>query len=76
MVPCDLCGKQVQCGPHRYDSHKWCDYGMFVCGICNVVHEDGVGRMFEAKFEQLLQDKGIALPARNQKGCYPRGPSF
>jgi hypothetical protein len=76
MLSCDLCGMKVQYGPHRYDLHKWYNYDIFVCRMCHVANEDGIGPLFEPKFESILKEKGIDLPIRNKKGWYPIGSSF
>lgn len=73
MVQCDLCGKEYQHGPHRYEGHKWHQFDMMVCEICHSTSHDGIPPIYEGVFKKILEQKGIAIPSRNKKGFYSRG---
>jgi len=70
---CDLCGSSYQHGPHRYEGHKSYLYEIMVCDSCWQSNWDGWGPEFEKKLLSLLEDKGLPVPERNEKGYLPRG---
>ena len=71
MFNCELCGASYQHGPHIYEGRKWHRYNMMVCSTCNSSNWDGIAPMREGRFETVLRDKSLPLPARNDKGWYP-----
>ena len=72
MVPCDVCGKAFQFGPHRYDGRAIATYGIAACMQCWDSNWDGWARHFEAKVKARLLAEGRASPPRNLKGLLPR----
>jgi hypothetical protein len=72
MFNCELCRVPYQHGPHIYEGRKWQRYNIMVCRTCDSSNWDGIAPLLESRFEALLREKGIALPARNAKGWYPR----
>jgi hypothetical protein len=59
-------------GPGVYVGRTLPHYQMFVCNICYESNSDGIGPVYEKKFERHLEQRAIPLPARNEKGWYPR----
>jgi hypothetical protein len=71
MTPCGLCGRDFQMGPHIYDGRWLGRYQMSICKICDAANWDGIGPVYEKKFELHLVERGLRVPARNGKGWYP-----
>ncbi len=69
---CDLCGDSFQYGTQRYDGQYLPHYEMFLCEGCYKENWDGFTPGLEAQFIAHMKSKGIALPERNDEGCYPR----
>ena len=72
MYHCDLCQKEFQFGPHKYDGKFISRYQMTVCGGCYKNNWDGWGPAVEGAFLAHLKSKGIPPPKRNQGGWFPR----
>jgi hypothetical protein len=72
LFPCDLCGSKVPMGAHSYRGRTLPHYDMFVCHICYDSNWDGIGPVYEKRFERHLAQHGIPLPTRNRQGWYPR----
>lgn len=73
MENCNLCGGAFQFGPHIYDGEWIPRYKLLLCRVCFASNWDGIGPIFEPKFEAHLNAHGIDFPPRNSKGWYPRG---
>lgn len=73
MIPCDLCGRSFQMGPHLYDGEWIPQYQMSFCRSCFEGNWDGIGPVYEGRLEAHLKAHEIPLPKRNGKGWYPRG---
>jgi hypothetical protein len=72
MLKCDLCGKQYQHGPHRYEGHHCRPYGIGVCGACWEGNWDGWNPRLEPILLDHLRKNGLPVPERNAKGWFPR----
>ena len=71
MEICPICGNEFQNGPHIY-GHYIKSYEMTVCDTCWKSNGDGWAPQYEKKILKHLEDKGLALPERNEKGWLPR----
>lgn len=72
MMSCELCGKEFQYGPHRYDGQFIRRYQLTVCKTCFSGNRDGWAPHLEEKFLAHLKAKHIPAPARNAEGWFPR----
>ena len=72
MEQCVLCGASFRYGTKQYDGQYLPHYEMFLCEGCYRTNRNGFAPNLENKFIPHLEDKGISLPERNYKGCYPR----
>lgn len=72
MSTCDVCGGQFRYGPHRYDLRRNQTYDIMVCDTCHQANWDGWAPHYEEKVTKRLKEKGLPLPARNQKDWLPR----
>ena len=69
--PCDVCGKSLQRGPHRYEGKINKTYDILVCDSCRNGNWDGWAPHYENKIIKIIQKKGLPLPSRNEKGWLP-----
>ncbi len=69
---CDLCDRLFRFGPGRYQGKYIQHYEMTLCNSCFKRNWDGFTPGLEAQFIAHMKSKGIALPERNDEGCYPR----
>ncbi|WP_148896581.1 hypothetical protein [Geothermobacter ehrlichii] len=73
MFSCDVCGKQYQHGPGRYEGHKLELYGgIFCCDSCWRSNWDGWSTHYEEILLNHIKNKGLPIPKRNIKGLLPR----
>ncbi|MEE9606305.1 MAG: hypothetical protein V3U03_01095, partial [Myxococcota bacterium] len=72
MQKCDLCGSEYQYGPHNYDGKFIRKYQLKVCMSCYEGNWDGWAPHLEIKLIAHLKERGLAAPARNEKGWIPR----
>ena len=73
MVNCNVCGRQYQDGPHRYEGHGLKRYGnIFCCNTCWETNWDGWAPHREPVLLAHLKAKGLPVPERNAKGFLPR----
>jgi hypothetical protein len=72
MQTCQLCSSSYQMGPHRYDGKHIARYKLDVCGSCYSANWDGWGPNQERIILAHLEQKGIEVPNRNEKGWLPR----
>ena len=70
---CPICGCGFRFGPHIFEGRLIRVYRLLVCRACWIDNWDGWGPDAEAPFVSHLAARGIALPQRNKKGCFPRG---
>lgn len=71
-IPCDLCGKHVRHSHHHYEGRVIPRYQLFVCKTCYEGNWDGWGPAHEPVLIDHLAKKGLPMPARNEKGYFPR----
>lgn len=70
---CFLCGRKCDRGEnHRWEGRLVQAYKMFVCRTCYEANWDGWNPMYESKIITHLNQKGIAVPARNANDWLPR----
>ncbi|MEA2834124.1 MAG: hypothetical protein QOG66_2326 [Methylobacteriaceae bacterium] len=67
--PCDLCGRSVPYGPHRYDLRPT-RYG-FLCDTCYKANWDGISPALESRLIEKLTAKGEPIPDRMENGLLP-----
>jgi hypothetical protein len=72
LQACELCGREVQMGPHRYVGHMIASIKLFLCDACFEMNWDGFNPRHEKKLIAHFQAKSIPVPERNQKGLIPR----
>ena len=72
LFPCELCHRNFQNGPQRYDGHGSQRYSVFVCDSCWEGNWDGWNPMHERFLLARLKEKGLPIPERNEKGWLPR----
>lgn len=73
MLTCDVCDREYQHGPHRYEGHRLKLYGdIFCCDSCWKNNWDGWAPHCEAVLLGHLKKKGLPMPKRNAKGLLPR----
>jgi hypothetical protein len=59
-------------GQGRYEGRFLSRYQINVCDSCYSGNWDGWSPHFELKILKILEEKGISLPQRNEKGFLPR----
>lgn len=67
---CDLCSLRTRYGQHAYKGEYYPKYDLFVCHTCYRNKRDGLHPEQKKKFEQILEQKGITLPRKNEDDCY------
>lgn len=73
MFKCDVCDREYQHGPHRYEGHKLQLYGgAFCCASCWQMNWDGWTPHLEPRLMEILAKAELPVPARNTKGWLPR----
>ncbi len=70
MEICPICGKEFQNGPHSYGKYLR-GYQITVCRDCYLSNQDGWARHYEGILEEIMDEKGIDYPERNDDGLYP-----
>lgn len=73
MFNCDLCGDSYQMGKDLYEGKQIPLYNIGVCKSCYEFNADGWASDHEEKILEHLKEKGLPVPARNEKGYFPRG---
>ncbi|MCL1127986.1 hypothetical protein [Shewanella surugensis] len=74
MYNCFLCRDSFQFGPGLYDGKTIPLYGgITVCMGCYKWNWDGWNPEHEDKLISHLNEKGLPIPERNEKGWLPRG---
>ena len=71
MVQCFLCKNYFQFGPHVYDGKPLKKYRIDVCNNCLSANWDGLAPHYEKKFLKHLEENGLSVPLRNEKGWFP-----
>ena len=72
-LKCDICGQTFISHIHRHEGHVLHLYGNATC--CNGCWEgnwDGWNSTNELRTLQIIKEKGLNTPPRNQKGLLPR----
>ncbi len=72
MLRCDLCNREFQFGPHRYDGKHILRYQITVCMSCWNGNCDGWAPHLDERLISHLEKKGLPIPERNSKGWLPR----
>jgi len=72
MMQCPLCDKSYQYGHQIYEGYYCKLYDIRVCGICWEYNWDGWNPRHEEKLIEILKNKGLPIPERNNKGWFPR----
>jgi hypothetical protein len=73
LQECFLCGGSFQFAKNVYDG-AWIDsYQIYLCKPCFESNHDGFVGEESIKIKQHMRDKGIPIPANNEKGWLPRG---
>jgi len=72
MHPCFMCGSQFQMGEHIYDGKYIRRYDITVCMACWDGNWDGWTPDYETRLIAHLENEGILIPERNEKGWLPR----
>lgn len=65
---CFLCGTDFQFGEHIYAGKPLNRFGISVCNICKDANADGLGPGYEKKFLKHLEENGLSIPDRSEKG--------
>jgi hypothetical protein len=71
-MSCATCGKKFRSGVHQYDGKHIARYQLDVCTSCYDGNWDGWNPRFEAGLLNHLAEKGMPIPAHNEKGLLPR----
>ncbi len=72
MFTCTTCGSEYQMGRHIYGGKQIPRYQMGVCKSCYEANWDGWAPDYEGKIITHLEEKGLPVPERNNKGWLPR----
>jgi hypothetical protein len=72
LLNCDLCKREYQMGPHRYDGKRVPRYDITVCLVCYNSNWDGWNPRYEEFLLSNLTQKGLPIPEKNAKGWFPR----
>ena len=70
---CQICGSTFRFGPHIFEGRHIASYQLMVCRACWIDNWDGWAPECEETLRRHLSARGIPLPERNFKGCFPRG---
>jgi hypothetical protein len=70
---CQICGSTFRFGPHIFEGRLIRSYQLLVCRACWIDNWNGWSPEWDERLESHLAARGIPLPERNSKGCYPRG---
>ncbi len=68
MIKCFFCENYFRFGPDGKHLEK---YRMDVCDICLTANWDGLAPHHEKKFLKHLEENGLSVPLRNEKGWFP-----
>ena len=68
MHPCFMCGSQFQMGEHIYDGKYIRRYYITVCMACWDGNWDGWTPDYDTRLITHLENEGIPIPGRNEKG--------
>ena len=69
---CFLCDEEFKFGHHHYDGKFVDSYKIMLCRICYDGSWDGYNSGDEEKIIDHVNQKGIKIPMRNEKGLLPR----
>lgn len=70
---CAICGFPFVRHPHIYEGHILHLYGdVICCNNCWEGNEDGWGPNREPRILEILKEKGLEPPPRNEMGWLPR----
>jgi hypothetical protein len=72
MLHCDLCNKEFQFGPHKFDGKHIPRYQITVCKPCWDGNWDGWAPHLEKRLISHIEKNGLPVPERNSKGWLPR----
>ena len=64
MQKCELCGKEYQHGPHRYEGHYSKLFDLRVCDICWKGNWDGWNPRYEGFLISHLKKKELPVPQK------------
>lgn len=67
MVPCFLCQRDVQFGPHVYDAKAVPQWGIYICRSCKAGNWDGIVLEMHPRLKAHLEKHGIPIKL-NAKG--------
>ena len=70
---CQICGSTFRFGPHIFEGRHIASYQLMACRACWIDNWDGWAPECEETLRRHLSARGIPLPERNFKGCFPRG---
>ncbi len=69
---CEMCDREYQSAPHRYDGKVIRKLRLEVCATCYAGNEDGWAPHLESRLLDHLKEKGLPVPERNSNGLIPR----
>ena len=72
MCDCSFCGKKFQMSHHVYDGKYLKRYDLNACHACYSSNHDGWGPSCEKIIISHLNERGLEVPDRNEKGWLPR----
>ncbi|HEX3723307.1 MAG TPA: hypothetical protein VHV31_10975 [Nitrolancea sp.] len=61
MVPCGLCHREFQFGPHRYVGRWVRSWGISICDMCESANHDGIVPQQHPDLVRRLTDEGVPL---------------
>ncbi len=73
MIPCDLCGREFQSGPHRYAGRKVVSWDIMICETCDNMNWDGIDPRRHPELMRRLRAEGA--PMRELRGGFIAIPS-
>jgi len=71
MEKCDVCGKSVPYGNHRYELRKNETYGIFICDVCREGNQDGWNQKYEEVLLNHIKLNDLPEPQRNKNQLLP-----
>ncbi len=74
MIPCELCGREFQFGPHRYAGRKVVSWNIMICETCDQMNHDGLDPHRHPELMRRLQAERVAL--RRLPGGFIAIPAF
>jgi hypothetical protein len=73
MIPCDLCRREFQFGPHRYAGRKVVSWDIMICETCDNMNWDGIDPHRHPELMRRLRAEGV--PLRELRGGFIAIPS-